>query len=65
MKIGPVMKGRGRTMFYINCLYMVEMRGEEDTEGVMAMELRDVCDGCGIRGSVCLCVLQPRCADHS
>lgn len=29
MKIGPVMKGVGRKVFYINCLYGVEMRGEE------------------------------------
>lgn len=25
------MKGVGRKIFYINCLYGVEMRGEEDT----------------------------------
>ncbi len=50
------MKGVGRKIFYINCLYGVEMRGEEDTEGVMARELRDVWDGCRIRESVCVCV---------
>lgn len=33
MKKGPVIKGVGRKVFYINSLYGVEMRGEEDTGG--------------------------------
>ena len=60
MKIGPVMKGVGSKIFYINCLYGVEMRGEEDTEGVMARERRDVWDG--YRISVCVCVCAAACA---
>lgn len=32
-KKGPVMKVVGRKVFYINSLYGVEMRGEEDTGG--------------------------------
>lgn len=39
------MKGVGRTVFYINCLYGLEMRGEEDTEGGMAAAPEDVWDG--------------------
>lgn len=35
------MKGVGWTVFNINCLYVAEMRGEEDTGGVMAREARD------------------------
>lgn len=60
MKIGPVMKGVGRKIFSINCLYGVKMRGEEDTEGVMARELGDVWDGYRIREGACACVcVQP------
>lgn len=55
MRIGLVMKGVGRKILYINCLYRSEMRGEEDTEGVMAGELRDVWDGDRIRECVCAC----------
>lgn len=53
------MKGVGRKVFYINCLYGVEMRGEEDMEGVMARELRDVWDGYRIRDRKCVYVLEP------
>lgn len=35
------MKSVGRIVFNINCLYVAEMRGEEDTGGVMAREARD------------------------
>lgn len=80
MKIRPVIKGVGRRIFYINCLYEVEMRGEQETEGVMGRELKDACNGYRIREMkegtyVCGCVpvhrslhgeLQWRlCADHS
>lgn len=80
MKICPVIKDVGRRIFFINCLYGAEMRGEQETEGVMGRELRDVCNGYRIREMkectyVCGCVcvhcslhreLQWRlCADHS
>lgn len=46
------MKRVGRAVFNINCLYVAKMRGEEDSEGVMAREVRDV----GWEtGSVCAC----------
>lgn len=47
-----MMKGVGGTVFNINCLYVAEMRGEEDTGGVMAREARDV--GWETE-SVCMC----------
>lgn len=62
MKIGPVMKGVGRKIFYINCLYGVKMRGEKDTEGVMARELRDAWDGYRIREGEKVCVRECVCA---
>lgn len=58
MTIGPMMKGVGRKVFYINCLYGVEMRGEEDTVGVMARELTDVWDSYRIADRKCVYVLR-------
>lgn len=54
------MKVVGRKVFYINSLYGVEMRGEEDTGGggVMASELSDVWDGYRITDRKCVYVPQ-------
>lgn len=67
MKMGPVMESVGGKDFNINCLYVVEMRGEEDTEEVMAREVRNVWDGLETK-SVCMRCSQYRelqCADQS